>query len=150
MLFSPLGARKEKQANPSHSCLQTLAFPFFFFSPFSFKNGICSSKCHKTTFLVFINQLKCKAMFSLHPFSHFPFFFVLSHLILIRPRLAQNPLFHLSLLLFHFDHSFIINSPRHLFFIIIDPYRSLFYKFSHFPFFTWVISVFNQFSHFSI
>ena len=113
----------KSKANPSHSSLQTL--DFLPFSPLFFlKNEICSPMSPKTTCLVFIKTLKCKALFSLHTFYHFSSFFYLFGLksfILFKPCLAQNPLFHLGLLFFHFGHSFIIISPRHLFFITIDP-----------------------------
>ena len=82
---------------------QTLAFSPF--SPLFFlKNVIALQMSPKTTFLVFINPLKCKALFGLHTFYHFSFFYLfgLKSLIPHKPLFGHpiNPIFHLSLLLY--------------------------------------------------
>ena len=108
------------KANQNLISCQTLALSPF--SPIFFlKNGIAHKMSPKTTFWPFNALLSVRPCLAYTHFSFLNFFFVLSHLSFLRPCLAQNLLFHLSLLLFHFGHSFIINSPRHLFFIIIDP-----------------------------
>ena len=77
------------KANPRHSS-QTLDFLHFLLSSSS-KTRFALQMSPKTTFLVFINPLKCKALFGLHTFYHFSFFYLfgLKSFILFKPLTIQ-------------------------------------------------------------